>query len=295
MKISRDQFYLFNSPSNSNDLSSYITKSAWFVIKAAGSQSSDGGKGPVFRVIDFDPPRSSSSTTESPKPTLLSTIATSSTSEENKETASPSLTPEIQNDNHKSDLPIPIYGIVLIALAGLLLFLIPLLYFLWRRRNKKGALRNETLEKSYIIGNPSGGTIGARRLGSTSSTGFGATGSRSSAITGDSMSPISLNPTNLTANDAIMLSETFREMMRKPSWNQNEMNEDHAELDEDLEDQNKNSSTRLEEELALSGVGLHELDSKKNLTIVHDLEGHVDENNNHTISSPSSSLPKSLS
>ncbi|KAI9295019.1 hypothetical protein K502DRAFT_365321 [Neoconidiobolus thromboides FSU 785] len=276
VKITKAQFYQFDSNLDGKNTKGPIRKSAWFVIKSSSSSSNDvSSKGPNFNIIDPNPPIPSSTSTETTMTSKTKSTSTPSSTEVNNGTFFATPTNDQGNIDEKqpsNELALPIYGIVLLALAGLILLLIPLIV-IWRRKSKKAKMIPENTEKSYIINGGKNGGVGARRLGSTSSAGFGMTGSRSSALTTDSVSPISLNQTNLTANDAIMLSETFREMMRKPSWSQNETGEEETpELDEHLNESNNISSIRLEEELALQGIGLHELDSKKNLTIIHDVK-----------------------
>ncbi|KAJ9087757.1 hypothetical protein DSO57_1030126 [Entomophthora muscae] len=261
--ITKDELYKFDPIPNFSTNGTYLPKKAWFTVLPTSNSGFPMDARSVINLIDPEAYSFKANVTETPP-----VSRTSSPTE--TETGSPSnveFTDRPKGIGMGSREEFPVYGIILLALTllailGLLVFL--LLFWRRRRRQRKGN-RQEEIEKDILDGgNPNLGS--AQRLHSMSSTGYVPSGSRTSAITSDTTSPLH-KKTNLSANDAIMLSETFRELLRKPSWSEEPVS---GQIDGDLMEPDKSTSIRLEEELALDGVGLHELESKRNLTIIHD-------------------------
>lgn len=250
--VSRSQFYMFNNNSNTNSSVPFISKKAWFTLTPSKATALPSAARVYFNIIDPSP--------------SLDLISNPSDASSSPVTNNPSSSAPASNPG------LPVYAIILIVLSSVVLAILLLLlaFFAWRRRQKGNHLdigMSEKVARETALSSD-------QRPTSTQSSGINPSGSRSSAQTVDSKSPLA-RKTNLSANDAIMLSETFRELLRKPSWVE-ETSPDSRELDNSPSQPDRSISLRLEEELALDGVGLLELDSKRNLTVIHDISDTSD-------------------
>jgi len=256
--VSRNQFYMFNNDSVPSGNESFITKKAWFKLTPSKDSAIIDPTPSYFHIID-------------PSPKLYSTLSSPAPSE------APPATIDIPFSEQTSAPSLPVYGIVLIVLLSVVLTIVMLLlaFFAWRRRNSDRQRLDIGLSEKALT---SASSDGDQRHTSIQSNLLAPSGSRSSAQTVDSRSPLA-RKTNLSANDAIMLSETFRELLRKPSW-VDDSNLESRELENSPSQPNNSISLRLEEELALDGVGLLEVDSKRNLTVIHDVQDPIDKSEN---------------
>lgn len=254
--VSRSQFYMFNNNSNSNTTVPFISKKAWFTLTPNKATTPPLSSRVYFNIID-----------PSPSFDTISVSSSSSSPSSSSDVQSSPSTKTSSSGAATSNSGLPVYAITLIVLScvALAIAFLLLIFFAWRRRQKDNQLDiglSEKVARETCL-DPD------QRPCSTQSSGINPSGSRSSAQTDDSKSPLA-RKTNLSANDAIMLSETFRELLRKPSW-VDESSPDSRELDNSPSQPDESISIRLEEELALDGVGLLELDSKRNLTVIHDI------------------------
>ncbi|KAI0243726.1 hypothetical protein L0F63_001579 [Massospora cicadina] len=268
INVTKKELYRFDDAPRFSSNGTYLPKKAWFTVLPFTNPADTVAPPVYFNLVDPD-----AYSHLKPTPTEIDSSAPSN----------PSSPHESETDvaaNEPNDRSIgrgmgsrekfPIYGIVLLVLTlsavlGMLLFLL----LFWRRRRHKLCLpQKSSIEKGKLNGDApeqdSDLTIApdldaTQRLHTTGS----ALPCTPRDITPTNGSTVA-KKTNLSANDALMLSETFRELLRKPSWSDEHPNNP---IDE-LLDRDQTTSTRLEEELALDGVGIHDLESKRNLTII---------------------------
>lgn len=275
--ITKEELYKFDPTPNFSSNGTYLPKKAWFTIIPSSNSGTLMDPRSVINLIDPD-----AYSYVKPTPTEIpSASSSSSTSSSTLKESETSYIPTPELSDHPQGLGMnvreefPIYGIILLvftSLAIIALFLFLLLFWRRRRREKMGHHARQAPIEKDILDSSTPDLGSAQRLNSVSSTGFLASGSRISALTGDSVTSPLPRKTNLSANDAIMLSETFRDLLRKPSWSEDNAATSQMMMDTELilEPDPSHSIIRLEEELALDGVGLHELESKRNLTIIHE-------------------------
>ncbi|KXN68970.1 hypothetical protein CONCODRAFT_86198 [Conidiobolus coronatus NRRL 28638] len=245
--IDKNEFYKFDKNAKVDSGYNYILKQAYYVVTPAGSMNQNPRQSPYFSIVDTDPPGLPTPTpTSTPTPTQTPT-------ETATQTPSPSPTPEPNTTS------LPAYSIALIVIASLtgLVTVATIIYVLLSKRNEArnddsgvagAAVAPTQLEK----GDGAGGTVTLDNNPDSSVKPVPAMvmSSRDSAQTQNSTTPLAPN-TNLSSTDAQMLSETFRNMMRKPSWTTEQQYPSNL------------AKQRLEEELEREGVGLQDIQPKK--------------------------------
>jgi hypothetical protein len=250
VEVNKAEFYQFDKNPKVDSGFNYILKQAYYVVTPAGSMNQNPRQSTYFSIVDTNPPGL-------PTPTPTSTPTPTQTP-----TATESATQSAPTPSSEPSPSLPAYSIALIVIASLtgLVTVATIIYVLLSKRNEApndtdgvagAAVAPTQLEK----GEGAGAVVALDNNTDNSVKPVPAMvmSSRDSAQTQNSTTPLAPN-TNLSSTDAQMLSETFRNMMRKPSWTTEQQYPSNL------------AKQRLEEELEREGVGLQDIQPKK-LTI----------------------------